>query len=482
MDDQQTEPGTPTIAEPPRRVWWQRPLPLGLLAGGLALAVIAAGAVSGSIARTPDPAPSSAEAAAPSAEPTPEVPERPVPTQTPPAFARTCSVENLIHDPRLGTFQAQVYNAATGEILFERDQDTPRATASSMKILTAAAALNVLGPDYRASTRVVSGPDAGTIVLVGGGDLTLSRLPSGTEPVYTGAAHLDDLAKKVTAARTAAGIREPVRRILLDSTYFGGPTWDPSWPATERRAGWLSHITALQVDADRADPKVFLSPRGEDPVGRAGDAFASYFPGASTSMGTAGAGATELASVQSAPLSTLIPLMLIPSDNTLAEMLGRQVAIKMGTGNTLAAVSQAIPEALKTYGLDTSALTIADTSGMSPNNAVPPSYLAGLYMKIGAREGNLGFIRDGLAVAGQTGTLGYSNRFTGPNAVARGHIVGKTGSITNAYTLGGFIDAADGSTLTFVIYATGRVSESARQGIDTVATGFYRCGNGLSNH
>ncbi|MCS4276244.1 D-alanyl-D-alanine carboxypeptidase/D-alanyl-D-alanine-endopeptidase (penicillin-binding protein 4) [Mycetocola sp. BIGb0189] len=481
MDDQQTEPTTSPFPEP-RRVWWQRPLPLGLLAGGLAIVVIAAGAVSGSLARTAETPAASAEATIPSAEPTPEVPKRPVPGQTIPAFARTCSVENLIHDPRLGTFQAQVYNADTGEILFERDQDTPRATASSMKILTAAAALNVLGPEYRATTRVVSGPDAGTIVLVGGGDLTLSRLPSGSEPVYTGAAHLDDLAKKVTAARTAAGIREPVRRILLDTTYFGGPTWDPSWPATERRAGWLSHITALQVDADRADPAVFLSPRGEDPVGRAGDAFAAFFPGASTSTGTAAAGATELASVQSAPLSALIPLMLVPSDNTLAEMLGRQVAIKMGAGNTMSAVSLAIPEALKPYGLDTSNLTIADTSGMSPKNAVPPSYLAGLYMKVGAREANLGYIRDGLAVAGQTGTLGYSNRFTGPNAVARGHIWGKTGSITNAYTLGGFIDAADGSTLTFVIYATGRVSESARQGIDTVATGFYRCGNSLSNY
>ncbi|RLP74150.1 D-alanyl-D-alanine carboxypeptidase/D-alanyl-D-alanine-endopeptidase [Mycetocola tolaasinivorans] len=482
MDDQQPDRVNQTAATTPSTTWWRRPSSLGILGGALALVVIAAGFAVGSAARTPAAVSAVPASSEPSVSPSAEIPVRPVPQQAIPAAARTCSVESLTHDPRLGTFQAQVYNVATGEILFERDPDTPRATASSMKILTAAAALHVLGPDYRASTRVVAGPDASTIVLVGGGDLTLSRLPSGTEPVYTGAAHLDELAKKVTAARKAAGISEPVRRILLDSTYFGGPTWDQSWPATERQAGWLSHITALQVDADRADPKAFLSPRGEDPIGRAGAAFAGYFPGATAAVGTATTGATELASVQSAPLSTLIPLMLVPSDNTLAEMLGRQVAIKMGTGNTMAAVSQAIPEALKTYGLDTSALTIADTSGMSPNNAVPPAYLASLYLKVEAREANLGYIRDGLAVAGQTGTLGYSNRFTGANAVARGHIVGKTGSITRAYTLGGFIDAADGGTLAFVIYATGRVSESARQGIDTVATGFYRCGNGLSNH
>lgn len=455
-----------------------RGLLTGVLAGVLALGVLTAGAITGSA--TPGPAAPAAPAPEPSAEPI--IAERTVPGSPIPAFARTCSIESLTQDPRLGTFQAQVYNATTGEVLFERDPDVPAATASSMKILTAAAALSVLGPDYRASTRVVTGDSPGTIVLVGGGDLTLTRLPTGQEPVYTGAAHLDDLAAKVRAARSAAGITAPVTRIILDSGYFSGPTWDASWPATERRDGWLSHITALQVDADRNDPKVFLSPRGEDPIGRAGSAFASYFPGASVQQGSAPAAATELASVSSAPLSALIPLMLIPSDNTLAEMLGRQVAIALGEGNTLASLRTAFPKALAGYGLDTSALTVIDASGMSPGNAVAPSYLASLYLQINQRAQNLGFIRDGLAVAGQSGTLGYSNRFTGPNAVARGHITGKTGSITQAYTLGGVIDAEDGSTLVFMIYATGRVSASARQGIDTVATGMYRCGNSLANN
>lgn len=407
--------------------------------------------------------------------------DRTVPETVIPAVLRTCSVADLIDDPRLGTFQSQVRNARTGEILFERDAETPAATASSMKVLTAAAALATLGPDWRASTTVVAGTEPGTVVLVGGGDLTLTRLPTGSEPVYTGAAHLDDLAAQTSAAWRAAGRTEPIRRIVLDSSYFGGPTWDASWPATERRAGWLSHITALQVDADRANPKVFLSPRGEDPVGRAGAAFASYFPGATVTEGTAPTGATELGRVRSATLTELIPLMLIPSDNTLAEMIGRHVAISVGAGNTLAALQSGVPKALEGYGIDTGALTIVDASGMSPNNAVAPSYLTRLYLQVEARDNGLGPIRDGLAVAGETGTLGYSNRFTGANAIARGHIFGKTGSITRAYTLGGIIEAQDGSTLVFSIYAHGAVSETARQGIDTVATGFYRCGNALAN-
>lgn len=443
--------------------------------GGGAVALGAATAVPASVAASPAPT-----TATPSPTPTP--PPRPVSTIEQAASPlRTCSVAGLLSDPRFGTLQARVLNAADGQLMFDRDSATASQTASSMKVLTAAAALQVLGPDFRAATRVVAGAEAGTMVLVGGGDLTLTRLPSGQEPVYTGAAHLDDLAAKARTAWDARFPGTPVSRIVLDSSYFGGTTWGDTWPPTERGTGWLSHITALQVDADRADPRVFLSPRGDDPVGRAGSAFAEYFGGVSVEQGTAPAGAAELASVFSQPLSTLIPQFLIPSDNSLAEMIARHVAIELGVGNTIDALATAIPQALQVYGVSTSGLRIADGSGMSRNNAVPPSYFTSLFLQINAREGALGIIRDGLPVAGQSGTLNYSNRFFGDNAVARGHVRAKSGSISSAYTLTGIIDAADGSTLIFAIYATGRVGGNARTAIDTLTTAFYRCGGNLSN-
>jgi D-alanyl-D-alanine carboxypeptidase/D-alanyl-D-alanine-endopeptidase (penicillin-binding protein 4) len=459
-----------------------------LVAASVAVfAVFGSGAVAlGAAVAAPAPgSPAAIAALAESPTPTPTVttpPPRPVPAAELPASAlRTCSVAGLLNDSRFGKLQAQVLNAGTGELLFERDPGTASQTASSMKVLTAAAALNVLGPDFRASTKVVAGAEPGTIVLVGGGDLTLTRLPTGQEPVYTGAAHLDELATKAKAAHEAANPGTPVTKIVLDSTYFGGKTWGDTWPPTERGTGWLSHITALQVDADRANPQVFLSPRGDDPIGRAGSAFASYFGDVPTEQGTAPSGAAELASVSSQPLSVLIPQALIPSDNSLAEMIGRHVAIKLGLGNTIDAIATAIPQALQVYGIDTSALRTADASGMSRNNAVPPSYFTQLFVKINAREGNLGMIRDGLPVAGESGTLNYSNRFFGANAVSRGNIRAKSGSISSAYTLTGIIDAVDGSTLIFTIYATGNVGSGARTAIDTLATGFYKCGANLSN-
>jgi D-alanyl-D-alanine carboxypeptidase/D-alanyl-D-alanine-endopeptidase (penicillin-binding protein 4) len=88
---------------------------------------------------------------------------------------------------------------------------------------------------------------------------------------------------------------------------------------------------------------------------------------------------------------------------------------------------------------------------------------------------------DGLPVAGVRGSLSYSDRFAGDNAVAHGAVFAKTGWIETGYTLSGVIRAQDGSTLTFAIYALGDVTDEAKQAIDTLATGFFLCGDNLGN-
>ena len=128
-------------------------------------------------------------------------------------------------------------NASTGEVLYDRGGTSPSRTASVMKVLTSAAALSVLGPDYRATTTVVKGAEPGSAVLVGGGDVTLSRTSSGTETVYPGAAHLDDLAAQVRAAWDADPSNPPLTKLVLDASLFGGDEWEPSWDLVEREDG-----------------------------------------------------------------------------------------------------------------------------------------------------------------------------------------------------------------------------------------------------
>ncbi len=398
---------------------------------------------------------------------------------------RTCSVAGLATDARLANFQAQVVNATTGEVLFDRGGTTASRAASVLKVLTSAAALSVLGPHYQATTSVVTGTDPGSVVLVGGGDVTLSRTASGQESVYAGAPHLDELARQTLVAWQAdpANAGTPISSLVLDSSLFGDPGWDPSWNRKELDDGYISEITALQVDGDRDDPSRNTSARSEDPIGRAGQAFADALGGGVTiTRGTAPAGAAQLGAVQSQPISTLIQQSLLVSDNAVAEMIARLVAVESGAGDTFGALQQSIVAGLASYGIDTTGIVIADGSGLSDNNAVPPSYLTQLLVKINAREGNLGVIFDGLSVAGETGSLSYNDRFTGDNAAADGAVFAKTGWIDTGYTLAGIIHAADGTTLTFAVYALGDVSEDAKEALDTITTGFFRCGDNLSNN
>lgn len=454
----------------------------------LAAAALSAGMAVGSDSaevRQPDQLDSAAATQPP---PTPTPTPTPTPRAVPadpaePVRLRTCSIAGAASDERLANFQGQVRDADSGEVLFDRKGSTASRTASVLKVITSAAALEVLGPDYRIPTRVVRGEDPGTVVLVGGGDPTLSRTPSGNETAYAGAAHLDDLAEQVLDAwaddPVTAGT--PLTTVVLDSSYFGGRRWQPSWLRKELYDGYMPEITALMVDGDRDDPYSNTSTRSEDPVQRAGKAFAAELGGVAIESGTAPADAQVLGEVRSQPVSTLIAQTLIVSDNTIAEALARVTAIEAGAGNTFGDLQQGIVGAMDAYGIDTGKLRIVDGSGLSGDNAVPPAYLTKLMVKILKRQGDLGIIYDGLPIAGETGSLSYSDRFSGDSARATGDVHAKTGWIDDGYTLAGSIDAADGTELTFAFYALGDVNEGAKQALDALAAATWDCGGNLSD-
>ncbi|MCU1438760.1 MAG: D-alanyl-D-alanine carboxypeptidase [Naasia sp.] len=464
----------------------------GLVAAAILYVAALGGAAAAGAATAPRPAASVSDTdpprpteQAPTPSPSPSLEARPAPSAPLPAApVRTCSIAGPAADGRLAEFQARFVNANTGEVLFDRAGTTPNRAASVMKVLTSAAALAVLGPDRRLTTTVLRGTEPGTVVLVGGGDPTLSRTPSGSASTYAGAPHLDDLAAQVRAAWNAdpATVGTPISTVLLDATYFGGDTWEPSWLRKELTMGYQARVTALMVDGDRDDPYKSTSPRSDDPVGRAGAAFAAALGAGTTSPGTAAAGATVLGQVHSQPVSTLVQQTLIVSDNTIAEALARVTAIEAGAGNTFGALQAGVTSGLAAYGIDTSEIRVADGSGLSGNNAIPPSYLTELFRSVNAQEGALWAVHDGLPVSGQTGSLRYADRFAGASSRADGAVLAKTGWIDDGYTLSGIIRAADGTPLTFAIYALGHVSDNAKQAIDALAAAAYDCGNNLSNH
>lgn len=441
-----------------------------------------AGIAVGSAQAAPVPVPTVTE--------TPEPDPRPVPgTIADPSRLRTCSIASIARDERLTEFFGSVVNATTGEVLFDRRAAQPVRTGSVLKVITAAAALAELGPDHRMTTSVVSGSTPGTVVLVGGGDATLSRLPAGQESIYRGAPKLSDLAAQTVAAHAAANPDAPgITSLVLDSTFWSpSDNWHGTWNRDRIPAGYQAPATALMVDGDRNDPRAQTSARSTDPISRAGQWFAQALADAGNPAGVptistgAAVGGDLLGQVQSQPVSTLIGQMLPNSDNTLGEMLARAVSKKIGLDGSTASLTQAITGALNTYGVPTDGLIIKDGSGLATDNAVPARYMAQLFAVINARGNNLGIIMDALPVAGQSGTL--ASRFTGSNAVARGNVIAKTGWLRSAYSLSGVINAADGTPLTFAFSSVREgIPESAKAAHDTLAAAIFTCGDNLSNN
>jgi D-alanyl-D-alanine carboxypeptidase/D-alanyl-D-alanine-endopeptidase (penicillin-binding protein 4) len=421
-----------------------------------------------------------------------EAAPRPQPTgEAISARLRTCSVNLLAADPRMMSIYASVQRADTGEELYSAHGDQPSRTGSVLKVFTASAAIAVLGADYQIPTRVFTGSAAGTIVLVGYGDPTLSAMPPGTESVYTGAPKLSSLAQAALAAYAQTNPGQEITNLVLDASYWNpSDKWDASWKRTEQTIGYHSEVTALQVDGDRADPTKQTSPRGTDPIGKAGSLFLEALHDAdnsnqvannvTVSLGTA-SGGTQLAEVKSQPLRVLIKQMLLNSDNTLAEMIARIVSKESDLGGSAASLQQAIPSALWPDDPETaSSVTIKDGSGLSDLNGVPATVMASFMRRVADGVDNLDIVRDALPVAGKSGTL--ADRFTGDNAVARGHVTAKTGWIDTAYTLSGFVDAADGTRLTFAFFAVGDgIKANAKDALDTLVTGVYNCGDNTAS-
>jgi D-alanyl-D-alanine carboxypeptidase/D-alanyl-D-alanine-endopeptidase (penicillin-binding protein 4) len=377
-------------------------------------------------------------------------------------------------------FSGVVLNANTDEVLFDRNASVPAATASVMKTLTAAAAILTLGPNYRVETRVYQDSvDPGIIILVGGGDPTLSRTVAGKQSVYRDAPKLATLALNVNKKLAAT----PITKIIVDSTLFTGPTWEPSWERSEMSEGYMSEVTALQVDGDRANPAAEKSTRSSNAVMNAGKYFKAALganaAGATIVAEAMPAGATQIASVSSQPISKWINHMLQVSDNTESEALARLIALDLGYEGSFKSIDAAIKKSLAPTGLNTAGMNIRDGSGLSDFNAVSPMFVAKLMQYVNKPGSGLELVTQGLPVSAESG--GLASRFKGDNIDAAGKILAKTGWIKKGYTLAGIINAKDGTTLTFAVYALGNVKADTKDAIDNLVTGFYRCGDTLSN-
>ncbi len=397
-------------------------------------------------------------------------------------------------NPMLAPFGGVVLDPANGRTLWDRGASQPLTPASTGKLLTTSAAMLTLDHESRFTTKVVRGSEPGSVVLVGGGDPTLSSLPAGQESVYPGAAHLADLAAQVRAATGGQ-----VTSVKVDNSRYTGPKLAPGWLPTDIAGGQMSPMEPLMLDGGRNDPKEDYSPRTENPSQEAGQEFAKMLglPPSAVSAATAGPNAQSLGQVESPTVRKMVETTLLHSDNMLAEALGREVAISNGKEPSFAGAAQAVREVLQRNGFDLTGVRMDDSSGLSTNDKIPPKVLGNLLATANSTGGSnsasgsnsnggsgsnggtpeksakLRELLTGLPVAGGSGSLG--ERYT--DSSGRGWVRAKTGTLDGANSLAGSVVTRDGRLLVFAFMSnsTGN-KEMLRAGLDKVASALRECG------
>jgi D-alanyl-D-alanine carboxypeptidase/D-alanyl-D-alanine-endopeptidase (penicillin-binding protein 4) len=379
----------------------------------------------------------------------------------------------MLAAPALGPgVEARVVDVASGEVLLDQNSDDPSTPASTAKLLTAVAALTTLGPDTTLETTVVAGSAPGEVVLVGGGDPTLSRtVPSLT---YPGAPTLADLAAQVRSSLPAG---TEVTRVVVDNSLFDGPLTASGWGPGDAPSTYAAPVTATAVDGARVRPGDL--PRSGAPGTDAGTALAAALgvPGATVVLGDAPQGAPTLGTVQSAPVARLVEQALSQSDNLLIESLARHVALARDLPATFEGSAEAVTDALTAAGLDVTGVSLSDGSGLSTTDRVPVSLLTDLLT--GAAEGTLdgvSAVLSGLPVAGYDGTL--AERGDEDPATAPGAVRAKTGTLLGVHGLAGTVVTAEGRLLVFAVIADGAPANgaAAEDALDGVASALAACG------
>ncbi len=386
---------------------------------------------------------------------------------------------------------AMVADPGTGQILLSEQGGRLSTPASTAKIVTAAAALAVLGADYRFTTRVVHGATPDSVILVGGGDPThaVNAFPAQDYP------HPATLAE--LAAATARALKAQGRRSVsvgYDTSLYTGPGFAPGWPSSYVSTGNITQIVSLEVDQGRLTPAGAPEdsddpdngrPRAADPAGMAAASFTALLAAdgirvtGSPSVQQAPRRAATIASVSSPPLPAVVQQMLQESNNLIAEDIARQVALATGEPASFSGAAAAVVSEMRRLGV-TAGVHLVDGSGLSPQDAITPAALVKV-IELAVAVPRLRPLLASLPVAGFSGTLSAGQSvFSGIGGAALGSVRAKTGNLGTVTALAGMVSDASGATLAFAFMAdqvpSAGMLRAAASAIGNAAAALADCG------
>jgi serine-type D-Ala-D-Ala carboxypeptidase/endopeptidase (penicillin-binding protein 4) len=390
-----------------------------------------------------------------------------------------------------------------GEVLYERNPDLSLTPASNMKLLTSAAALAILGPEYTYSTRVLAtspvknGTLRGDLILKGGGDPVLER------------PQLVELA----VAIKGAGVKKVSGKLIVDDSRYVPDRLGDGWSWDDESYYYQPQISALTVDrnvatldilpgkkpGDAAEVRIAPIPNYfdllqrpttgvagsgrtvdwtrerarnavrvtgsiavdaeplrerqvtmEEPQRFAGTLFRQELRRAGVAVkGEVSDGSTPptallLTERKSPPVRDIVKLFNKPSDNLVGELLLREIGLNAKGKGDAASGGSAIREWLESKGLDVRGLRMNDGSGLGRRNLVTARLVSEL-LKASEDEPWAPVWRDSLPLSGKDGTL--RNRMKG--TAAEGRISAKTGTLGGVSALSGFVTTTEGRRLVF---------------------------------
>jgi D-alanyl-D-alanine carboxypeptidase/D-alanyl-D-alanine-endopeptidase (penicillin-binding protein 4) len=152
-------------------------------------------------------------------------------------------INGIINQPSQKGVQYSIVivKADSGEVVYSHNANEAMIPASNMKVITTAAALKYLGPDYEFKTKV--GLCGDTLVVIGGGDPLL-----GDEATDTKYQREPGWIFKDIAAALKQNSKTTIKDIIVDGSIFDNERVHPNWPKKELNRWYACEISGLNYN------------------------------------------------------------------------------------------------------------------------------------------------------------------------------------------------------------------------------------------
>lgn len=296
--------------------------------------------------------------------------------------------------------------------------------------------------------------------------------------VRSGARVGDPAVIETRPARTFPRVRNSV--ITIAST-AATPT-DGSLPAVSGRdAGRRSTGTRLSAYHDTASATAVVAVRGEIALGDSAavviaqhDPDQAYVAALTEALRERGIRVDEqppraenervdtMFTVRSVPLHEILPMILKPSQNQIAEVFLRTLGLERAGVGTADSGRRVIERQFAEWKIPSDGFVVRDGSGLSRSDYLSPEAIIDI-LDVMRRSPNFELFFQSLPSAGVDGTIGSRMRGT----PAQGNLHAKTGTLPMVRSLSGYVRSADGRLLEFSILCNGWTAPQAS--VDRVA-------------